>query len=367
MKLRVLHVLTSNARRGAQISALLIRDELRSRGHQAEAVALADEQDEGALDVRTLATRRLSPRGLAELRKCASRADVVIAHGSTTLAACAIALSSRVPFVYANIGDLRYWATTPARRARVRLLLRRAAGVAARSAQSAATLAEDFGVQPDRIRVVPNGRPAAAFPQVTAESRTQARARWGVPAEGQVVAWIGALSPEKRPDLAIEAAARVPAITLLMAGDGPMRSALEQQAAKLPPGRVHLLGAVPGAASVLAAADAHLLTSDSEGLPGVVIEAGLSGLASVSTRVGFVDDLVVDGVTGRLVAPGDARELASALEEVLGDAEAMGQAAHDRCVSEFSIQAIGDRWEQLLVDAATSRNGSLQSVERSAR
>lgn len=365
MGLRVLHVLTSNASRGAQISALLIRDELVRRGHQAEALALADEQPVGGLAVPTLGHRRLAPKTLARLRRRAAAVDIVIAHGSTTLPACALALAAgRVPFVYANIGDLRFWASTPTRRARVRFLLGRAAAVAARSAQSAVTLSQEFGVGADRVRVVPNGRPATSFPLVGAERRAAARRRLGLPAEGAVVAFVGALSQEKRPDLAVRVAGLVPGITLLVAGDGPMRAQLEQQAASEAPGRVRLLGAVEDTAGVLAAADVLLLTSDSEGLPGVVIEAGLSGLPAVATRVGFVEDLVVDGVTGQLAPRGDADALAGALQQVLAASGAMGAAAHERCVSEFSITAVGDRWEELLVSVVEGRS---RPSERSMR
>jgi glycosyltransferase involved in cell wall biosynthesis len=302
---------------------------------------------------------------LAELRRRALDVDVVIAHGSTTLPACALALApTRIPFVYANIGDLRYWATTPTRRARVRLLLSRAAAVAARSKQAAMTLTEDFGVATQRVRVVPNGRPASSFPLVTAERRAEARRRLGISEHGHVVAWVGALSEEKRPGLAIRVAGLLPDITLLMAGDGPMRPTLEKQADSEAPGRVRLLGSVKDTAGVLAAADAHLLTSDSEGLPGVVIEAGLTGLPSVATRVGFVEDLVSDGVTGRLAPRGDSEALAGALQDVLGAADVMGAAAHERCISEFSIEAVGDRWEDLLLSATSGR---MWSAERSAR
>ena len=52
---------------------------------------------------------------------------------------------------------------------------------------------------------------------------------------------------------------------------------------------------------LLAAADALVLSSDTEGMPGVIIEAGLCGTATAATRVGFVDEMIVDGTTGRLV------------------------------------------------------------------
>ncbi len=360
MILRVLHVLTSNDRRGAQISALLVRDELARRGHRAEAVALTGEGGGTRLDIPTLGPSRMSIQSLTELRRRARSADVVIAHGSTTLTACAVALRrNNPPFAYANIGDLSYWAGHGAKRLRVQLLLRRAAAVAARSDASRESLHTNYGVPRDRVRIIPNGRPAQLYPRTDADRRLAARRELGLPAHGPVVAWVGSLSPEKRPDLAVAAIARMNGVTLALAGDGPERDRVAEQVARVAPGRVHLLGAVDSSAPTLAAADALLLTSDSEGLPGVLIEAGLTGIPVVATRVGFVDEVVADGVTGRLVSPGRDDEMADALAAVLADAPAMGERAYARCTTEFSITRVADRWESMLVDMV-ERSGGLR-------
>jgi glycosyltransferase involved in cell wall biosynthesis len=99
---------------------------------------------------------------------------------------------------------------------------------------------------------------------------------------------------------------------------------------------------------VLTAADAVLLTSDSEGLPGVLIEAGLVGLPAVATDVGWVSEVVIDDVTGRLVPAGRADQVAAALDNVLADAGRMGEAAHRHCIESFEMQRVVDRWERLL-------------------
>ena len=163
-----------------------------------------------------------------------------------------------------------------------------------------------------------------------------------------MVAWVGALSPEKRPDLAVRAVSAVPEARLLMAGDGPLRGEVERIAGELAPARIRLLGTVDDVASVYAAADLALLTSDSEGLPGVLIEAGLTGLPVVATDVGFVSDIVDDRRTGLLVKPGDALAVAEAISEVYAAREAMGALAYARCCEHFSAEAVGDRWESLL-------------------
>ena len=119
----------------------------------------------------------------------------------------------------------------------------------------------------------------------------------GVP----LLACIGALSPEKQVGVAIDAVARLDGVHLLVVGDGPQVTPSRDQARKTAPGRVHLVGSMPGPTEALAAADLVVLTSRTEGMPGVLIEAGLSGRAAVATDVGGVSEIVRDGETGVLV------------------------------------------------------------------
>jgi glycosyltransferase involved in cell wall biosynthesis len=274
---------------------------------------------------------------------------VVIAHGSSTLLACGLALAgSSTPFVYVNIGDPRFWWRGRARRARVRALLRRAAAVAAISESGRRILVDELRLPASAVHVIPNGRSAAHFPLAGPLRRLAARRSLGLEPAAAVVSWVGALSPEKRADVAVDAVAQLPGVQLLVAGDGPERARLAARAAAAAPGRVHLLGRTDQVVDVLTAADAVLLTSDSEGLPGVLIEAGLVGLPAVATDVGWVSEVVIDDVTGRLVPAGRADQVAAALDNVLADAGRMGEAAHRHCIESFEMQRVVDRWERLL-------------------
>ena len=87
--------------------------------------------------------------------------------------------------------------------------------------------------------------------------------------------------------------------------------------------------------------------------PTVVLEAMAAGRPVVAAASGGIVDMVVDGVTGRLVPPGDVTELAAALSQVLGDpllAKAFGEAGRDRA-REFTISAIVEQIEQMYRDA----------------
>ncbi|GAA4992633.1 glycosyltransferase [Kitasatospora paranensis] len=348
---RVLHLVTDPRRRGAQNLARDLHAELLRRGGASDLYALQPHADApGAADTPVLGPARFHPTTLRALRAAARHADVVVAHGSSTLPACALALAgSRTPFVYVNIGDPRHWTASASRRLRVAVFLRRAAAVSAISDGARDVLLARFGLPAHRVRTIPNGRAAASFPPAADEAdRRAARLGLGLPADGPLLAWVGAVAAEKRLDLALDALAELPQAHLAVAGDGPLRAALQQRDTT---GRVTFLGELADPAPLYRAADVLLLTSDSEGVPGVLIEAALAGLPAVATDVGFVRDVVQDGVTGVLVPPGDAAALAGAVRELTADARsARGAAARQRALSRFDLAVVTDAWQRLLSD-----------------
>ncbi|MFJ2781706.1 MULTISPECIES: glycosyltransferase family 4 protein [unclassified Kitasatospora] len=352
---RILHVITDPRRRGAQNLARDLHRELRRRGQASALRALAPHPDAhpDAPDTRAttvLGPGRLHPATLLALRSAARTADLVLAHGSATLPACALALAgTRTPFVYVSIGDPRHWTARPLRRLRTGLLLRRAAAVTALADEARAVLLDRFRLPAATVRTIPNARAADRYPPADGDAdRRAARQALGLPTDGLLVAWVGAIAPEKRLDLALDALDRLPDVRLAVAGDGPGRAALERHPAAA---RTHFLGTLADPAPLYRAADALLLTSDSEGAPGVLIEAALAGLPAVATDVGWVRSVVRDGATGALVAPGDPVALAEALAKVLaGDRATLGAAARARALEHFELGVVADAWQRLFTD-----------------
>jgi glycosyltransferase involved in cell wall biosynthesis len=344
--LDVLHVVTSTQRRGAETFAVDLSAALAARGVAGEVVALAPGGG-ATLDVEALGGRPLAPSTLRALRRRASGARLVVAHGSRTLPACAAALVGGPPAVYRSIGDPAAWAGGGLRRARTRLLLSRMAAVTVLWPAAADSVRALYHVPAGRTHVIPNAVPAGRCPVPDADDRRAARQVLGLPAEAPVVAAIGALGPEKLVGDAVAACAALPEVHLLVAGDGPERAALERRAAAETPGRAHFAGALPGATGALAAADVVVLPSRTEGMPGVLIEAGLSGVPAVATDVGGVAQIVRDGETGVLVAPGDVAGLAAGLRRALAGRQAMGAAARRRCLARFEIEPVAAAWADL--------------------
>ncbi|MFG2916783.1 glycosyltransferase family 4 protein [Kitasatospora sp. NPDC048298] len=408
---RVLHLISDSRRGGAQNFARDLHRELSRRGQSSELCALAphpanhvcpagagrdsggrdsghrdhagrgsgsqDSADQGAesadpapgsadsaaadcsaaaalRSAAVLGPGRLHPSTLRALRAAARAADVVLAHGSDTLAACALALAgTRTPFVYVSVGHPRYWTANRLRRVRGGALMHRAAAVTTLTDEARVVLEEQFRLPEGKVHVIPNSRAAESYPPADGrDDRRAARHALGLPADVLLVAWIGAIAPEKRLDLALDVLDRLPDVRLAVAGDGPLRETLARHPAAA---RAHFLGPLPDPAPLYRAADALLLTSDSEGVPGALIEAALAGVPAVATDVGWVREVVRDGATGALVAPGDPLALAEALGKVLAVNRAgLGAAARAHALEHFELGAVVDAWQQLVAEVWTA-------------
>ncbi len=161
------------------------------------------------------------------------------------------------------------------------------------------------------------------------------------------------LRPVKRIDLLLETAARVrPQESfrlVILAGDdfAPFAGAVRRLGLER---RVSVLERVLDIEDYLQAADLGLFTSDSESFCLSILEAMWFGCPSVATRVGGIPEVVEEGVSGLLVTPGHADELARAVESLLSDPArrlAMGEAARRRARARFSAEVIVPRYEAI--------------------
>jgi len=349
--LPTLHVVTASQRRGAEVFASDLVGALADQGHPGRLAALtAGPGGANPLGALVLGSAPFSPGTLRALRSAAGAAGAVVAHGSKTLPAAALALpGSRTPFVYRSIGDPQAWSGSGLRRVRTAALLKRAARVVALWPGAAEVLVRVHGVPAGKVTVIPNGVPADRFPLADDSARAAARVELGLPAGEPLVVYLGALSPEKQVGDALAALAGLPGVHLAVVGGGPERAALEARAGALGvTGRVHFTGPVDRPQAALAAADVVVLPSRTEGMPAVLVEAGLTGRPAVATAVGGVPEIVRPDETGALVPPGDVPALAAALRTTLADAPTLGAAARKHCLTHFDMPVLAGQWAELL-------------------
>ena len=204
----------------------------------------------------------------------------------------------------------------------------------------------------DRIHVVPNGVDAAALRP--SRSREAVRAELGLTQDAFVALLLAVLRPEKRPDRFVRAVSSAsgtdPRIRGLVAGYGPQESAIRRLAAQAG-GAVAVLGHRSDVAELIHAADVVGLTSDLEGGPYAALEAMALGRPVVAMRAGALDEVVIDGETGVLVAAGDEEQLSAALVSLARDPErtrALGAAGRARQRKCFDAGPMCDRYAELL-------------------
>ena len=175
---------------------------------------------------------------------------------------------------------------------------------------------------------------------------------YGLSSQKLQCAFIGRVTRIKRPDrfldVVTETKNRGLEIEFFMAGDGDLleNSKTRIAANNLP---VKVLGWQSDIEKVLSAADIVVLTSDNEGTPLSLIQAGMAGLPVVSTRVGSVPEVVIDGVTGIIIGL-DIQEIADALEKMSKSADLrarMGIAAQEFTLSNFGVDRLVHDHEQL--------------------
>ncbi|HXE79482.1 MAG TPA: glycosyltransferase family 4 protein [Vicinamibacterales bacterium] len=173
-----------------------------------------------------------------------------------------------------------------------------------------------------------------------------AHAELWLPAHAPVVLNIGALVEHKGQRHLVDAAAIVvremPDARFVILGEGPLRSALEQQVRHLrlekhvflPGFRADVLGWLKGA-------DVFVMPSELEGLGTSILDAMAAGLPVVASRTGGIPEVIEDGTTGLLVPPRSAQDLAASILRLLGDAalrERMGQAGWARVREHFTVE-----------------------------
>jgi glycosyltransferase involved in cell wall biosynthesis len=348
---------------------------LRGRGHEVKVVTTAVRQPASeAYAVHWV--ERATPIGLRHLRtaalirKCAALSDVTYTTGMFGRSAAGAGLA-RHPFVVKLTADPAF---ERARRRgffsgtleefqrgggghRSAVLRRLRKAELARAVRVLCPseylrgLALSWGLEPERVSVLPN--PVPPLPPLT--ERDALRREFGL--NGSTLAFAGRLTRQKALDVALEAVALADGVSLVLAGEGDERAALERRAEELDlGGRVRFLGPQPRerVLELFRAADALVLSSAWENFPHAVVEALAVGTPVLATATGGVGEVVEHERNGLLVEPGNAEALARAVERYFGD-EGLRTRLRERAapsVADYASERVYGRLEAILAASA---------------
>ena len=183
-------------------------------------------------------------------------------------------------------------------------------------------------------------------------AKNESQKSFGLSGERLQCAFIGRVTQIKRPDRFLDVVSEINktgiGLDFFIAGDGDLLDACRERIINedLP---VAVLGWQSDIEKVLSATDIVILTSDNEGTPLSLIQAGMAGLPVVTTDVGSVPEIVLDGVTG-FVTSLDVKEIAGALEKLFKDTplrKRLGTAAQEFTLANFSAQRLVRDHEEL--------------------
>jgi glycosyltransferase involved in cell wall biosynthesis len=306
--MRILHVVGTSQRRGAETFALELAAALDTRGHVDSVVALTrgpDRKSDPELPALTNAVRfklLATTRAIWALRRLLELGgvDVVLAHGAAAARAAAVVRRRNGPLLVWKRISPGAW--RPVQRWWWRAIARRTDAVVALTPPLEAEI-RALGFK-GPVWLIRNARSPDRFVAID-RSREAARLRNQLSVDDDVplIGFVGNLVPEKRPERTLDVLARLHAsgqpAHLVVAGDGRRRAAFEATVRDLGlGGHVTLVGHRSDIERLYGGLDLLLLTSDVEGIPGVAIEAQMAGCPVVTFPTGGVREAVADGETG---------------------------------------------------------------------
>jgi glycosyltransferase involved in cell wall biosynthesis len=207
----------------------------------------------------------------------------------------------------------------------------------------------------EKFGLMPPGLAIGALP-----AKSESREFFSLSVGRLKCAFVGRVTQIKRPDRFLDVVSEIKKrgvdLDFLIAGDGELLETCRLRISNedLP---VTILGWQSNIEKVLAAADIFVLTSDNEGTPLSLIQAGMAGLPVVTTNVGSVPEVVLDGVTG-LVTSLDVNEIADALENLVKDKalrEQLGTAAQQFTLANFGVERLVHDHEELYKKLLSNR------------
>lgn len=185
-------------------------------------------------------------------------------------------------------------------------------------------------------------------------SKENCRTKFKIDPKDNVLLFLGNLTPQKRPDRFVEIIKLVkqnfPEIKAWIVGDGVLRKETEELVKKYDlQNNITFWGYQQNVTELISASDLLVLSSDTEGLPGVVLECGYLGVPAVSANVGGINECLENGKTGYVVQTQNPVDYARYIVELLNDEDkrkTMGLLSMNKVKSGFTMDMVSEKYLQ---------------------
>ncbi len=351
----VLHVISSFQLRGAEAFAAELHKGMRSKGWQGKVMSLDSDDDKYRLfpyqDIVGIGKKGSTINIIRSIRRYFKRStpDIVMAHGGKAFKYSVFArgLDTRPHIIYRKIGLSDKW-ISKFRWIRLlfyRWVFRYADMITTVGRNTRNELIELFDVNSTKVHVMYRGVSLSRF-DLPSNIRNEVRNSLNISDSAPVLISVGSLSWEKNHEVIIRTVKQLKEeckdIVLLLVGDGDLKDKLEEYSEILGvQGFVRFLGERSDVPELLFAADIFVLSSLTEGVPGVLIEAGLAGKPSVAWDVAGVKEVLQNDITGFVTPYGDEVRFNEKIQDLLHDPERsmnMGKEAMRHCRDKFNIE-----------------------------
>lgn len=314
--MKILHLVTKRQYRGAEIFAATLSTELIALGHEITFAGLyKNKQDvlevEGATNIDLIKERRssFSPklvRKIVELVKN-TKPDIIQCNGSDTLKYMIAAsyFVPKIPIIYRNISMISKWMDgSKSKYFLYQNIFERISHLSSVGDEAVEDFIRTFNFPKHKTSVIRRGIPLKIINVEVA--RSTLRAQLGLSSDTKIAMHVGNFSPEKNHlfllDIFEKMKTEHPDIKLVCVGDGNIFSEIKRGALERGLGEtVFFTGFQKEIPQYLSGADCFVLPSKVEGVPGVILEAGMQKVPSISTNVGGVKEVLQDGKTGFLI------------------------------------------------------------------
>jgi glycosyltransferase involved in cell wall biosynthesis len=326
-KLRVLFLDTRPIRRGAQVFVQELKQRFSNEGHKVMRIFLYKEKDYEQLPLDDCdlvmpfmddhffeKVPTIHPLLVYKLGRTIKgfSPDVILCNGSRTLKYAAVVKRSfpgiSANWIYRVIDSAVYWNKRSLTQFYYRhFVIPAMDGAVGVSQKSLDEMIQHYGFNKPSV-CIPRAIDVDYFALFKPEEN--ARIKYGVPNDAFVLLFLGNFTQQKRPDrfldIIVGIKKAIPHVHGLMVGDGPLRKSVEIAANKLGiQDKLTFVGYQRDVRQWIAMSDLLLLTSDTEGMPGVVLEAGAMSKITISNIVGGIRELIEDGVNGYVILGGD--------------------------------------------------------------